>query len=667
MAKNITTTVTILGKDALSPVVATASQKSINQLQKLNKQSSAIASGAFGLAKSSAVVGTGIMAPLIYAGKEAAEFEAKMVGLGKVANIDLGDKRLENLATQAKEGAYHLGRMPSEVAATMKALKQSGLAVNELKDIAIFTGEAGVAFDMTADKAGDAFGSIRSAMGLSLNETKAVFDAVNEISNKMKAEPEKLISFFTAGGSGVASALKIQGNEIAAFGATLIQAGKSGEEAATLLERAAKNTMAKKALNAVYERGGKGTKGLLNVLQTGIDLPEKRQQAYFKQFGEYSLEIRNLASNMNKPGGLRDALALVSSEEKYAMGVHKEFTAVQKSTLEQARKEWVNFKVAVIEFGTQGLPVFRQLLTDIKPVITEIGGWIRQNPELTGTLIKGAAATAAFAFAVSGVSTVVGAAATAVKGYTIAMGWFKAGGALFGATTAVQGFGAAMWTAAAGATVLGFPLYVVAAAIGVVGYAAYKAYEKIEPFHEMIIALTTAVQALADHAGPAISKFFKGDFSGAWGELKAANAQTQLNTQAHMAEWRANKRPAGPTLTQARLSEIEQSRRNRELKALATAGDKRNVPGYNILDRLGLGAPGKEPDWIPKPIPVPQNLPGVSTGTTISFSNNPIFNLSGSVSEDQKKDLLTLSDQMAQKFRRQLEDAQRNKNRTALE
>ena len=509
MARNLQTTVTILGRDQLSPVVATAASRSISQLTRLQKRASAISAGAFDVSRTSAGIGAAFSAPLILAGREAVKFEDKMVGLGKVANMDVGTSGLAKLGEDAKDAAYYLGTMPSDVALSMKALKQAGTTLPDLKDVTKFTGEAGVAFDLTAAQAGEAFGSIRAAMGMTVKQTKRTFDSINELSNNMGATPERLISFFTAGGAGAAGALKMPAAIAAAYGATFIQAGKSGEEAATIFERMSKNIFSKKPLAKIYDSAGGGNAGLLAILNTGAKLKNETSiRKYFAQFGEFGLDVRRLAENMQGPGGLAGALRLVSNEEKYAGAVHKEFTSVQKSTMSQIRKEWVGFQIAVVDFGTAALPVIKDLIKDTKDVLGVVGPWIKQNPDLAAGLFKAAAGAAALSFAISGISFVVGSGFKAYAAYTAVAAWF-AGPTAAAAITGIGTMATSIGGLATGATILGAPLLLVAGVIGVAGYAAYKAYGYFEGFHEIVLSLTTAFQSLSDHAVPFMSNLFR--------------------------------------------------------------------------------------------------------------------------------------------------------------
>lgn len=668
MVRNIQTTVTILGRDQLSPVVARATSLANNSLVALNRRASAIASGAFGVSRITAGIGTAIAAPLIYAGKQAVNFEQAMTGLGKVANIDVGTKAFTDLGDQVKDVAVHLGRMPTDIADNMKALKQSGTAVKDLKDLATFSGEAGVALDLTAAKAGEAFGQIRAAMGVTTTEAKNTFDAINQLSNNMGASPERIISFFTAGGASVASSLKIQGNEIGAFGATLIQAGKSGEEAATILERMAKATVGKKAIKAAYVSGGTGTAGLLNVLRKGKSLnpldkasgkEADRQGAYYQNFGEFGLQVKALSDKMAGPGGLVSALDLVSSKEKYAGAIHAEFTAVQKSTLEQLKRGWAAFQVAVIDFGTAVLPTLKTLAVDTMELMKSVSAWVKANPELTTTLIKAAAAAAAFSFAVSGVSAVIGSVATVVKATTVVIGWFSAGGAMAGVVTSVSAFGSSLWVAAGAATVLGAPLWLVVGAVAAVGAAVYAAYKNFEWFHKLVVTLTVSLQALAAHAGGFFDKLFKGNFKGAFGELSAANQESIINTKAEMERFR-NSRTDWKGLPESHFDQIayQKDAQKRNSANNLTARLQKDVNG-NYINNAGTGL-----NEYGKTDPAYRAYPkDVNTGSSISISNNPIFNVSGPVSADQKKELLNLAAEANHDLAKKIEAVQRNNKR----
>lgn len=715
MAKQITTTVTILGKDQLSPVVAKAAGKSITHLETLNKRASALSVGAFGVARATAGIGTAIAAPIIYAGKQAVDFEHQLAGLGKVAQMDLGSKGLMALGEQAKDVAPYLATMPADILKSMTALKQSGIKVSELKDVAKFVGEAGVAYNMTADQAGQGFGTIRAAMGITVAETKDAFDVINTLSNNMNATPERLISFFTAGGAGVANALKLESNQIAAYGATLITAGKSGEEAATLMERVAKNIFSKSTLNAAYKKGGKGAAGLLNVLQTGANLKtDDQKEAYFKNFGEFALEVRRLAEGMKGPNGLGEAMDFVSTKQKFAGAVNAEFTSQMKSTLNQIKREWVALQVTVIDFGTQALPVIKKLVADIKPVIANVGAWVKANPELTTTLIKVAAGLAVASFGISTLSTIIGAGATMVKAYTVALGWFSTGGALAGVTTGLGTLATGMWAAVAPALVIAAPYIAGAAAIALIGYHASKAYDKFEGFHRMIISVTTALQTFANKSGQLFIAWTQGDYGKMWDIGKAGVKQYRTNVDDHMKDWEKTRpiMPDGRPLEKMRLQEIEEKRRrtgpqfyqdaeyNRriekeaKLRKLLNPDNRPGKPYYepnpdNLKPRDTSHTPIVKPfNWsdpfaptqikgadgkvnevpvmgTPRERPVP--VPNYNGGSTISLTNNPIFNIqNGQLTPESKKEFTMMLDENRYQILQMLEDAKRPKQRTSF-
>lgn len=714
MAKQITTTVVIQGRDQLSPVVDKATAKTVKSLDTLQKRASAISAGAFGLARVGATIGTGITVPLAYAGKQAVDFEHQLAQLGKVANMDLGSKGLTQLGEQAKEIAPYLATMPGDVVKSMTALKQAGTGLDQLKDVAKFVGEAGVAFDMTAGKAGEAFGGIRAAMGLSIKEAKDAFDVINVLSNNMAATPERLVSFFTSGGAGVANALHAQAKDIAGYGATFIEMQKSGEEAATIMERVTKNIFSKKTLTNVFDKAGGGAKGLLAVIETGANIKDETlKRKYFALFGEYALDVRNLADNLDGPRGLRQAIGLVSTEEKRGGAVHKEFTSVMKSTLNQLKSVWTDLQVTVINFGTAALPVIKQLAADVKPVIADLGVWIQKNPELTGTLLKATAGLAAFSFAVSGISTLVGIGAKAVAVYTTVLGWFSAGGALAGVSAGLSTLATGMWAVVAPALVAAAPYLAAAAAVGVIGYAAYKAYDYFEGFHKIVITVTTAIQTLADKAWPLFKALATGDVVGAYQIAKAGVIQTQDNVNAHMTDWRkTHPKKLGPVLDDQRIKDIEDRRKvpakgpdwlknveyNRKLRKDAEMRkllNPSNVPGkpYYEPDKSKLvprqvnqPSEAQQPkpfNWADplksiadqtsgysvfgQPKEVEKPIPRYEGGTSISLTNNPVIQIQGNVTPENKKEIIGILDQNRYDLMQMIKDAQRPMQRTKLE
>lgn len=715
MAKTITTTVVLQGKDMLSPVVEKATVKSAKSLDTLQKKAQAISTGAFSVMRATAGIGTAIAAPLAYAGKQAVEFEHQLAQLGKVANMDLGSKGLTQLGEQAKEIAPYLATLPGDILQSMTALKQAGIPLNELKDVAKFVGEAGVAFDVTAGQAGEAFGSIRAAMNLTISEGKAAFDVINVLSNNMKATPERLLSFFTSGGAGVANALKLQSNEIAAYGATLIQAGKSGEEAATLIERVAKNIESKATLQNVFKKAGGGAKGLMSVLETGANLKDPALKSkYFKLFGEYSLEVRALADNMNGPNGLKQAIALVADESKNAGAVNREFTSVMKSTKNQIKQLGVEVGVLAIEAGDALLPILKELVNEAKPVVKQITEWIKANPELTKTIIKSAAGVAAFSFAVSGIAGVVGAAATTVNALSIAIGWFKTGGALAGVIKGVGALTTSMWALVAPALAVAGPYIAAGVALVGIGIAAKNAYDNIRPFHKLIITITTAIQTLIDKSGELFLAWAAGDYGKMWRVIKSGVTQTNDNVKAHMADWdKTHPQSQGPVLTPKRIQEIEDKRKvpvngpdwlknveyNRKLRKDAEMRkllNPQNLPGKPYYEPdarklqpkpvnqqpvpkkgINWSNPLNFPERAPEPAPGPvfnpfrreEPVKPVPLGSlqSITINSSPVFNVQGPMTPELKKDLTGLLDENVSKTREMLQKAQRSQHRTSFD
>ena len=203
------------------------------------------------VSRKSAMVGVAILAPLALATREAVRFESAMAGVAKVANVDIGSKAFNKLGDQAKKLGITLGIDAKEAAGLMANLAQGGVAIDDLDRVAKLAGKMGVAFDMTGDMAGEAFIKTKNALGGTIEETQAVMDTVNMLSNTFAASASEIVTYMANSGSGIARAVGASGSELAAFGAQFISIGKTAEVSATLMKTFTRKVLQTKSLRKV--------------------------------------------------------------------------------------------------------------------------------------------------------------------------------------------------------------------------------------------------------------------------------------------------------------------------------------------------------------------------------------------------------------------------------
>jgi len=464
--------------DKATRVINEMANNAITKLSKVQKNADKFANSAFSFGRNAAVTGAAIAAPFIYATNEAIKFEDQMASVAKVTGMSMGSKELGFIADQVKDTAVYLGVAAEQSAGLYASLAQGGVPVAQLQEVSKIAGEVGVAFELSSEQAGESFIKMQNALGATVRETKKVSDAINYLSDNSAAKASDILEFMAAGGAGVARGYNLAGEQAAAFGVSLIGMGKSGAEAATIMERFAKGMMKNAGTRQIFESVGGGAQGFFEVLRKGAALDPSQQFAYFQQFGEYGNDIRLMASNMAGPGGLVNALKLVGDEQNYLNSVSGEFANKTNTTAGRIRKLKAESGILAIELGEALLPAISDLLKEILPVVKSITEWARRNPGLVTTISKLALGMSALSFAASGVSFLFGGVAKIISFTSTVMSLFSS--ATRAATLAQWGLN----TAVLANPYLAMTVAIVAAIAAIVAMVVY-----MEELDNMIVNL----------------------------------------------------------------------------------------------------------------------------------------------------------------------------------
>lgn len=668
MAKSIRTEVIINGVDNLSPVVVRATDRSEKSLHRLSRNISSITSGAFATGRAAGGLSAALAAPLIYAGKKAVDFEEEMANVAKVTDLAVGSAGIRAMGEDVKDLSVYLGESATDAAAMYANLAQGGVVKKELKDVAKFVGQVGIAYDTTADIAGESFVKTANGLGYTMQRTFSVFDAVNELSDKTAAKASEITTFLASGAASVARNYGLSGEQISAFGATLISSGKSGEAASTIMERFAKNINKSAQATKTYKNAGRGMSGFLAVLSEGASIKDiDKQEKYFSAFQEYGAEIRALANGMTGPGGLNESIKIVSDSQNYAGSVSKEVANKFSTSSRKIKQDWAGIQRAAIDAGETMLPVIHKVAEDLSPIIQSVSGWIKKNPELTVTIIKATAGLAAFSAVVSGISFLIGGVTTTIGAFTTVLSAFKAGGILAGVIPWLSSFGSGLWVAAGAATVLGAPVWAVVAAVTAVGAGFYYAYKNVEWFRVGVEKVAARVTAVWDHLGDLFSASWSGDFKKVKNIRAAIDLQSDINSTDAINKWKAEKggEPdpyAKYKLSPQRLAEIEKGR-SKPVTYAASPYSGKGAKGVNPNRRTPIDPKYLEPS---KPNSYIQPNPVSDVSGKMSVKYNPIININGAGSADAAALQKTL-DEDKRRFKQELKKVYKNKNRVSIE
>ncbi len=651
------------------------------------------------------------LAPFALLLKGAMDLEDKVADVAKVTGAAFGSKEFDKLKSTAREVSDHLGRSSSDAAELMANLAAGGVAEKDLKKVAMQAGEIGVAFDVTAGEAGQAYMVIKNAMNLTSKQTTATLDAMNAATNKFGGKASELLNFMAQGGAGVAQTLKVSGVDMQAFGNAFQVIGKSSGEAATTMQRFQKAVLSNSELRNIFNKAGGGSAGLVAILEKA----QKSGDAYTflkdRGVGEYSSNLAQIATNVNSDKGVKRQLQFLQKTENVEGSAHQEFINRQKTTKEQFNKTKVAIMNSAIALGDTLIPAMRDLMETVKPIIDGFSKWIKDNPELTKTILKVVAASAALKlgvgalqFAWGGTFGMVGRLITngtrtvqsfkngvkwiqktkkALKQYRGAMAlaaqskkfagvpttFKKIGGAFTtvgkaaktGVVKGIKGIGKAF--SAVTKLLMANPWILVITAIVAAVYLIIKNWDKIKAFFARLWA---GVKKIFSATWQWIKKMFlnytpfgliikhwdkiTAFFSGLWESVKGLfSAFWEWLTG-----WATKLKDIGVNLVKAIWEGIKEKWQWLKSKALSLWNDFKGIFGFGN-DEAASGTVSSVVGNTPTPQPVP-----LRSGSNDRFNFAPVINVSGSMNTaDSQK----MTAQMRRDFERQMTDYQYNKQR----
>ena len=369
--------------------------------------------------------------------KPAIEFESSMADVKKVVDFEYKEqfKDMENdilnLSTRIPIAAEGLAQI-------VAAGGQSGIAREDLLKFAEAAARMGVAFDVTADQAGDMMAKWRTAFKMNQSEVVELADKINYLGNTTAASAPLISDVVTRIGP-LGSIGGVASGEIAALGASMVGSGVQSEVAATGIknlilalvsgESATKsqaNAFAQLGLNAedmavAMQKDAKGA--ILSVLKALEKLaPEKRASVMAELFGKESLTaIGPLLSNLKS---VEDNLKKVGDSAQYVGSMENEFAeraATTKNSLTLMANAAYKAKVSLCS-GL--LPAITPLVSKLSAFAIHIGNIATQYPKFTAVLVGGLAAIFTGATIINGIMWAVNGLNLAIIGtksaYTIA-------------------------------------------------------------------------------------------------------------------------------------------------------------------------------------------------------------------------------------------------------
>lgn len=387
---------------------------------------------------------SGVSAPIM----QAVEFESAMSDVRKVVDFE-SPAAFRSMSDDILELSTRIPMAATGLAEIVAAGGQSGIAQGELARFAEMAAKIGVAFDISAGRSGDSMANIKTALGLNIEETGLLFDAMNHLSNNMASTAPKVLDFTTR----VAADGKVKGfnaTETLAFGSAMIAAGAQADVAATSFRNMGK-ALVRGAASTPKQRAAFRALGLdaaavarnmqedavgttLDVLKRINELPAHVRSSTISQiFGDEARALTPLIGNLDL---LRESLGLVSDERKYAGSADAEYAERAKTTAHNMQLLRNQVTRLGISIGEVVLPPLNDLLSKSQVFIDKVVNWTKEHPKLTKWLVISSVA-------LGGMAVAGGALMTAAAGLIGALAVLRFGLVGLGARAMFAGGGLA--------------------------------------------------------------------------------------------------------------------------------------------------------------------------------------------------------------------------------
>lgn len=335
--------------------------------------------------------------------REAMSFESAMADVKKVVDFDT-PQQFAQMARDVQNLSLALPMASTDIAKIVAAAGQAGIAKGELVRFAQDAAKMGVAFDSTAEDAGQTMATWRTAFRMGQDDVVVLADKINYLGNTGPASVQKISEVVNRIGA-LGEVAGLGSGPLAALGATVAGMGIESEVSATgiknmLLTLGSGEAATKRQVEAFSTLGINATQmakamqkdaggAILSVLEKLKKLPKHQQAATMTTlFGRESVgAIAPLLTNLDL---LKTNFDKVTDATKYSGSMNAEY-ASRVATSENALQLLKNAAgVTAQAIGETLLPDFKVLAERTAVVVKRVIDWVRENPELVKSLAKAA-------------------------------------------------------------------------------------------------------------------------------------------------------------------------------------------------------------------------------------------------------------------------------------
>lgn len=358
--------------------------------------------------------------------EEAIKFESAMANVKKVVDFE-SPEGFKNLKKDILEMTRTIPMSKEELAGIAASGGQLGIAEKDLKSFTTTIAKMGVAFDMSAEQAGDSMAKLANIYKIPISQIDKLGDAVNQLSNSSPAKAADIVNTLGRVG-GVAKQFGLTELQTASLSNAFIALGRSPEVAGTSIngmltklmtadkqgakfQKALENMgLESKALKKAIAQNGE--QALMDFLKQVEKLPKENQMgALVDLFGlEYADDVAALVGGLDTYRKSIEELKKMGKDGKASFigSMDKEFSARSGTTENGLALLKNSFSELMTVVGERLLPVISKVSSALAGFIRELTDFAAANPALVDSLLILGGILAGVVVGFSGLTALIG-------------------------------------------------------------------------------------------------------------------------------------------------------------------------------------------------------------------------------------------------------------------
>ena len=291
---------------------------------------------------------------------------------------------------------------------------QSGIAKTgeEALKLVEIQNQMAIAFDMTGDEVGAAYADIQSKMGITIDQSKAMFDIVNQIGNTTSASAKDVVEVLARSGGALRGLTAMSEKQIAALAGSFRSASVSSEVASTsmmsFINALSSGEGATKGQKEAFKTLGIDAGKMAHMMTSNAENAQKAIQDVFKRINSLREDqkssiigalfgneagVKSAVATLAKQGDLLASnFAMIADESKYAGSMLKEYQSRADTTSNSVQIMGNAIKLVAGGIGTALLPVVRKSAEAFVASSEGVIKWVEDNQSLILTAMKVAGA-----------------------------------------------------------------------------------------------------------------------------------------------------------------------------------------------------------------------------------------------------------------------------------